>query len=176
MTDSICLSVGSLNSNGIFYIGGKKDTVVQNVWNYRVDINTWSKKTDFPVKQYGGIAVNLNGIIYAGMGKDDSNVCNASLWQTEDAATTWIPLSTCSVHSGGIFAGVACSQRNRIYVLDEAYYILEYNPVTNAWKRKSQLPLAYREFHCMYEYNGKIYVGFGTANTLIVYDPSWDNE
>ncbi|MDR0393845.1 MAG: hypothetical protein LBH77_01665, partial [Tannerella sp.] len=36
MTDSICLSVGSLNSNGIFYIGGKKDTVVQNVWNYRV--------------------------------------------------------------------------------------------------------------------------------------------
>jgi N-acetylneuraminic acid mutarotase len=177
LTDPVCLSVGCLNSSGIFFIGGKKDTVLRNVWNYRVDINTWSQKTNFPVKQHSGIAVNLNGIIYAGMGKDDFGACNASLWMTEDGATTWKPRASCSVYSGGgILAGVACNQRNRIYVLDEAFYILEYNPVTDEWKQKAQLPPNYRDFHCMYEYNGKIYTGLGWVNSLVVYDPSWDNE
>lgn len=176
MTDSLCLSVGCLNSSGVFFIGGKKDTVVQSVWNYQIAFESWNKKSDFPVKQYGGIAVTLNGAIYAGMGKDDYNVCNGSLWLTEDGATTWIPKKTCSIYSGGILAGVACSQRNRIYVVDEAYYILEYNPEIDDWKQKSRLPSDYREIHCMYEYNGKIYVGLGRVNSLLVYDPSWDNE
>jgi hypothetical protein len=175
-TDSVYLTLGCSNSSGIFYIGGKKDTVLQNVWNYRVDMRTWSRKTDFPVKQYGGIAVNLNGTIYAGMGKDDANLCNASLWSTEDGATTWIAKATCSVHSDGILGGVASNQKNRIYAIDEAYYILEYNPETDAWKQKSQLPPDFREFHCIYEYNGMIYIGLGRTNSLMVYNPSWDNK
>jgi hypothetical protein len=175
--DALYRTAGCAYSGGILYVGGKRDTVKQDVWFFYAVSNSWEKKTDFPVKQYGGIVVILNGVIYAGMGRDDQNVCNGNLWttSTSDGATTWTLKTSCTDYSGGILAGVASSQHQRIYVIDEEYYILEYNPEGGVWTKKSQLPSEYRSFHCMYEYGGKIYIGLGSANSLTVYDPLWDN-
>jgi hypothetical protein len=175
--DTLYRTVGCENSNGILYVGGKRDTVKRDVWFIDVPSNKWKKKTDFPVKQYGGIAVKLNGVIYAGMGRDDQDACNGNLWMTStsDTTATWTLKTSCTDCRGGIFAGVASNQRQRIYVIDEDYYLLEYNPADDVWTKKSQLPPEYRSIHCMYDYNGKIYIGLGEANSLLVYDPLWDN-
>ncbi|MDR1379879.1 MAG: hypothetical protein LBJ47_00175 [Tannerella sp.] len=175
--DTLCMAAGCAKGNGIIYVGGKRDTVKQDVWLYDVGNYSWEKKTDFPVKQYGGMAVMLNDVIYAGMGRDDQEVCNGKLWITADFAATWTLKTSCSIYSGDILAGVANIRHQRIYVIDGDYYILEYNPVNDVWTRKSRLPSDYRSIHCMYDYNGKIYIGLGgsATNALIVYDPSWDN-
>lgn len=174
--DTSYMTVGYVSGSNLFYIGGKKDTAKSDVWNYQFAFKTWQKKTDFPVKQYGGVAVVLNGVAYVGMGKDDMEVCNGNLWTTPDAGTTWTHVTSCDQYTGGILAGVASSSLGRIYVVDEDYYILEYNPQTDQWAKKSRVPQGYRNIHCMYEVNGKIYIGLGnTANSLTIYDPLWDN-
>ena len=172
---TVCRALGYANSNGVFYIGGTSgDTLARSdVWCY-VAQSYWEKKPNFPVEQYGGFAVVIDGIVYAGMGKGSSNVCNGKLWTTTDGAATWNLKTECSIYAGSIFAGVACNRR--IYVIDENYYILEYDPATDIWKTKSQIPTNYRDFHCMYSVNNKIYIGLGkTQISIIAYDPLWDN-
>jgi hypothetical protein len=174
--DTLYQTAGCAFGGNILYIGGRRDTVKQDVWAFDAALNSWSKKTDFPVKQYGGIAVVLDGVIYAGMGRDDQDVCNGNLWTTTTTggATTWTLKTSCEIYSEGILAGIANILHHRIYVIDEDFYILEYNPADDVWTRKSRLPLG--SIHCMYYDNGKIYIGLGSAsNTLIVYDPLWDN-
>ncbi|MDR3251413.1 MAG: hypothetical protein LBT42_07120 [Tannerella sp.] len=177
--DTLYQTVGYAYSNSLYYIGGKSDTVKNNVWSYHVVLDQWKKETDFPVKQYGGIAVVINNIAYVGMGKDELNICNGKIWypiyDVDTQELIWYLKTTCptSMYSGNILAGVAC--RQRIYVIDSDYYILEYEPVTNVWMKKSQLPAGSRNIHCVYEMGSKIYIGLGSSNSLIIYDPTWDN-
>jgi hypothetical protein len=177
LPDTLYSAAGCAYSNSILFIGGKKDTVKQSVWAYQRGFDAWEKKSDFPVKQYGGFAVVYDGKIYAGMGKDDADVCNGSLWVSEDGAAGWNLATACTKYHGGILSGVIHSENQCLYVIDEDYYILEYSLVRDEWKEKSRLPADFRNIHCMYEYKGKIYIGFGGSgrNSLIVYDSSWDN-
>lgn len=174
--DTSYMTIGYVSGSNLFHIGGKKDTVKSDVWSYQFAFKTWQKKTDFPVKQYGGIAVVLNGVPYVGMGKDEADVCNGNLWTTSDAGATWTLVTSCTQYTGGILAGVASYNHGRIYVVDEDYYIIEYNPETDVWTKRARIPAGYRSVHCIYELNGKIYIGLGdTAKSLTVYDPLWDN-
>jgi hypothetical protein len=173
--DTLYLPAGCAYQSSLLYIGGKRDTVKQDVWSYMVVVDLWDKKPDFPVKQYGGIAVALDGAIYVGLGRDDTDECNGSLWVTTDGAETWTLKTECTIYENGILAGVASLPLHRIYVIDEDYYILEYNPADDVWTKKSRLPSEFQGVHCMYEYEGKIYIGLGSANSLVIYDPLWDN-
>ncbi|MDR1723522.1 MAG: hypothetical protein LBR84_06255 [Tannerella sp.] len=172
--DSVYLAAGYAISNSLYFVGGMSaDTVKNEVWNYSVSSQLWQKMSDFPVKQYGGVAVVVNNVAYVGMGKDDTDTCNGNFWTSSDGGVTWTLQTTCTIFTGSILAGVASGQR--IYLVDEDYYILEYDTVADTWTKKSRLPSGYRSIHCMYEYNGLIYFGLGSANSLIYYDPSWDN-
>ena len=174
---TICRAIGFSYSNNVFIIGGMSgDTVKKEVYTFYHASKTWQRWTDFPVEQYGGVAVLIDDMVYVGLGKDNSNICNGKLWTSTDAGQTWNPAPIeCSLYNGGILAGVAFNRN--IYVIDEDYYILEYNTQTALWTRKSQLPSAYRGIHCMSVIGDKIYIGLGnnSANSLIVYDPIWDN-
>ena len=171
--DSSYLSVGFALNDSICYVGGRKDTVKNEVWMYEVSANTWKRQPDFPVQQYGGIAVTIGNTAYVGLGKNGSGVFNKGLWKTTNAAL-WIRETTCTISTNGILAGVA--HHNRIYMVDEAYYIIEYNPSTMTWTKKSQLPPQARGIHCMFVMNDLIYIGLSpTSTTMISYDPTWDN-
>lgn len=176
---TICRTIGYSSNNSVFYIGGKSveaDTVREDVWSFDFPSKIWQKKTDFPVKQYGGVAVVIDNIAYVGMGKDTTDVCNGNLWMTADRASTWT-LKTSYAVTGSVLAGVACNKR--LYIVDESYYILEYNPETDEWTEKSQLPAGHRGVHCMYAISNKIYIGLGSSassKSFVVYNPLWDNE
>ena len=174
---TICKVVGCSYKNSVFFIGGISDDIVTNdVWCLLAQ-SSWNKKPNFPVAQSGGVAVVINEEIYAGLGKNSSGVCTGDLWKTSNEGNTWDLVTNCPIFQGSILAGVECN--NRLYLIDEGYYILEFNPQTSLWTRKAQLPASHRDIHCMYTYKttNKIYIGLGTnsAKSLVVYDPSWDN-
>ena len=165
-------ALGYAYSSSIFYIGGwSGDTLRQDVWSYTPSLGTWEKKTDFPVKQYGGVAVTIENIAYAGMGSNASHISNQNLWTTSDGAATW-DLKTSYPVSGIVLGGVACNKR--LYIIDQSYFITEYNPETDEWTRKSQLPSSRRSVQCIYAVGNKIYIGLG-QNRMTMYDPLWDN-
>jgi hypothetical protein len=168
--DSAYLRTGFLWEDEICYAGGMKDTAKNEVWAFDINMNTWSQKANFPIEQYGGIALNVNNSIYAGLGKNTAGVCNKTLWQSSDLLT-WTQESVHPSITGGVIAGVV--YKNKIYVVDESSYIFEYDPVTKQWHTKSLLPI--NSVHCMYVMNNLIYIGVGSSNSLIVYNPMWDN-
>ncbi|MDR2763648.1 MAG: hypothetical protein LBB90_01275 [Tannerella sp.] len=170
--DSAYSRAGFQFMDKVCFLGGMKDTAKNEVWAFDVfPPNVWSQKADFPVAQYGGIAVNIRDTIYAGLGKNTAEVCNKQLWKSSDL-TVWTEEPFCPAITNGILAGVAYN--GNIYVIDESYYIIEYNPSAQLWRVKSRLPLYNRNVHCMYVLNGTIYIGLGT-NGLIAYNPIWDN-
>ena len=165
-------AIGYSFINNVFYIGGMSaDTVREDVWSFDVPYKTWQRKADFPVKQYGGIAVVIDNIAYVGMGKDTNDVCNASLWTTDDNALTW-NFKTTYPDAGEVKAGVACN--DRIYIVDGGYYLVEYNPATDEWTKKSKLPDGRQFANCIFSIGSKIYVGL-SEGMLTIYDPLWDN-
>jgi hypothetical protein len=170
--DSSYLRAGCLLEDEICFIGGMKDTAKNEVWAFDVSLNGWSQKAEFPTLQYGGIAVNIGDTIYAGLGKSTAGICNKTLWASADGLVSWVQEPVSTALQGGILAGVA--YKNKIYVIDEEYYILEYDPSAQLWNTKSSLATKYRNIHCMYVMNDLIYIGLG-ANTLITYNPLWDN-
>jgi len=179
-------AVVSANSGSFFVIGGRRDTssvssvlidtVKNTVWNCTynpVGTSTWTQIADFPEKQYEGLSAQINGVVYAGMGRDTLGVCNNTLWKSTDDGATWTVQTVCTINTGAILGGIDCN--NRIYLIDEDYRILEYYPATDTWTLKSQLPAAYHRFHCIYKYDGKLYIGLGTNNNILEYDIIWDN-
>jgi hypothetical protein len=176
-TITVCKAIGCTYKNSVFFIGGiSGDTVRNDVWSL-IAQSSWDKKTDFPEAQSGGVAVVINDEVYAGLGKNSAGVCTGNLWKTSNEGASWNLVTNCPINQGSILAGVECN--NRLYLVDEGYYILEYNPETSLWTRKAQLPASHWEIHCMYTHKAtnKIYIGLGTnsAKSLVVYDPSWDN-
>jgi len=169
-------------SNNICFVGGKRDTVKRDVWSYTPGTTLWQKMPDFPVKQYGGIALYINskGQPYVGMGKDDSDVCNHTIWTSTDNCMTWTVQTVCTISTYDILAGV--EYNGNIYVIDANNDILEYDVDNDVWTKKSHLPAGYNNIHCMYACGDKndkkkIYIGLGSMSTprLIEYDPTWDN-
>ena len=176
-TVTVCKAIGCTFKNSVFFIGGiSGDTVKSDVWCL-IAQSAWSKKPDFPDAQSGGVAVVINDEVYAGLGKNSAGLCTGNLWKTSNDGNTWDFVTNCPISQGGILAGVECN--NRLYLIDEGYYILEFDPETSLWTRKAQLPSSHWEIHCMYTHTrtNKIYIGLGTASakSLVVYDPSWDN-
>jgi hypothetical protein len=164
------------SGNSVYFVGGQNGTTVKKtVWNYDMAGHLWTRKADFPVPQYGGIAVVVNGVVYAGMGKNSFGQCNGALYTTVNGGNTWSYKTSFSTYAGGILCGVACG--NYIYVIDEYYSIYEYNTNTNIWSLKSSIPPQYRGINCIFEKDGRIYIGlFGgdDVKSFIIYDPVWD--
>lgn len=166
----------SLN-NEIVYVGGMKDTAKNEVWAYNENTDTWIQKTDFPVSQYGGIAVTIGNNVYAGLGRNTTNVGNTQLWRSSGSLTTWILEPSSSVLSGNVLAATVLN--GKIYMIDRAsnsrYFIHEYDPATQVWKRKSELPDRTWNIMFMYSIKDRIYIGFAGNVKVVSYNPLWDN-
>lgn len=159
-----------------YLIGGRRDTLMNDVWTYNLSSFEWKRKTAFPIKQYGGISVVVNGRIYAGLGivskVGPSPEYTQRLWSTDEYAEIW--REETSLPSGALLCAVAYG--DSIYGVDDSGYIWCYDTQAQNWSKKSQLSPSNRNVHCMYVLDKYIYIGLGNAsNSLIIYDPSWDN-
>lgn len=160
----------------VYLVGGRRETLLDEVWDFDLEQMKWTPGTKFPIRQYGGISVMLNNRIYAGFGivsiNDMYPTFTNKFWSTDTNFTEWREESDFPAFA--LLCGVAF--QNRLYGVDGDGYIWCYDPSTKTWTQKSQLPINNRKVHCIYQLNDKIYIGLGTySDTLIQYDPLWDN-
>jgi N-acetylneuraminic acid mutarotase len=170
--DSAYLRTGITLGNEVCYFGGMKDVAKDDVWAFHVISSTWTQRPAFPAAQYGGIALRIDSAVYVGLGKNTSGECNKTLWESTDELTTWTQKTTFPTINSGVLVGVTF--KGNIYIIDESYIIYEYNPQTSVWKTRSHLPSSMRDIQCMYALGDAIYIGFGN-NSLVMYNPLWDN-
>lgn len=172
--DSASRRTGIAVENDIYYFGGLKDTAKNDVWEFHISgaSGAWTKKTDLPAAQYGGIAVRIDNAAFVGLGKNTAGVCNKTLWKSTDGMMTWSQETENPTIGNGVLVGV--SFKGKIYVVDESHRIHEYNPEKALWRAKSLLPSSMSDVLCMYVLNDLIFIGFGN-NSLIIYNPLWDN-
>ena len=172
--DAAYSRVGFSLGYSIFYAGGKGAGVKDEVWNYDKLSDTWTQMPNFPVKQYGGLALTVNDddLVYVGMGKDENDVCNKTLWRSEDVST-WVQETVYSSINGGVVASVI--YKDKIYLVDESFYIHEYDLSTKKWKTKSRIQAGQQDIHCMYVIDDLVYIGL-INGALYTYSPQWDNN
>lgn len=164
--------MGVTLDDAAYFIGGMGDTVKNEVWSYHITPNVWEQKADFPVKQYGGIALTLDNEIYAGMGKDGVDMCNKTIWKLNSDLSTWTQETDHALIAGGVLAGAVYNRK--IYLIDESYYIHEYELSSKTWTRKIQINAGGQDVHGMFVINDKIYIGL-IGNKMYKYNPLWDN-
>lgn len=168
---------GTTKDNTLYYIGGRglsstgMDSLSNEVCTY--SDSGWSKLTAFPEEQCGSIAVIINDKIYVGLGINNLNTLSGSkeLWSSSDAGT-WQKEKSIDATSI-IRAGVA--YKGCLYVVDDSGKIWKYNPTSRVWTGMSTNSSLKNNIHCMYVLNDIIYIGLGSASTLVTYDPAWDN-
>lgn len=168
------ISVTSAKNVTYFFGGRRDDAILDEVWSFALQAKEWTKHGSFPIKQYGGVAVEINERLYVGLGQTSTSAISSSasnrLWSTDASAESWTEETT--YPGAAVKCGVALN--GCLYVVDANSYIWQYNTVSKVWTRKSQVSV--REIHCMYALNGAIYIGLGSStNTLIAYYPEWDN-
>lgn len=177
--DSVYLHVGCKIDKALCYIGGKPntntDSVKSIVWTYDFSLNVWIKKPDFPVKQYGGIAHVINNVAYVGMGKDNVDICNKTIWTSTDVNTWTAETSNLNI-VGGIL--VSTVYKGSIYLVDESFQIHEYDTTTKQWTLRSVIKNinagSNLDIHCMFVIDDMIFIGL-INNMLYRYNPLWDN-
>jgi hypothetical protein len=193
VADTAYQTTGLSFGSSLYYIGGRQDTVnamvspskgdtVKNeVWrcDYPTSGGSWTFLSEFPVKQYGGVIQMLDNTIYAGLGRDTLGNTDGRFWMSTDECLTWTEVTPCDKLTGAVLGSIKClyGGYERLYVVDDNYYIIEYDPMNDVWTRKpSQIPVAYRNFNGIFEANGKLYIGMGIATrNFVEYDISWDN-
>ena len=174
--NSLSQAVSFALGNSVFIVGGKNssDLSQNTVWSFDVSTKQWNRRTNLLQSQYGGMAVVINGVIYAGMGKDSQNRFNRTLFMSLNGGSTWSERERWrGAYTNGVLGAVAYDQS--IFFITEEYQIVEFNTQTTYWTNRAFLPLEYRVFNSIYVYNRKIYIGLGTTNSLVIYDPAWDN-
>lgn len=166
--------VGVTLEDAAYFIGGMGDTVKNEVWSYDITSDVWVQKPDFPVKQCGGIALNVGNEVYAGMGKDrvGDGICNKTIWKLNADLSTWTHETDNSLIDKGVLAGTVYN--DKIYLVDESFYIHEYDLSTKTWTRKTRINASDQDIHGMFVLNDKIYIGLINSK-MYKYNPLWDN-
>ena len=175
--DSLYSAAACITNNGFFLIGGKdkNDNSTNDVWKF--SLNNWVHGGSLPQKQYGGIAVAINSMIYAGMGVS-SDFEDKKLWvASEKNLGEWTEVATMEDSYNTIIrAGVALGKS--IYIVDATGIIWSYSveSTDKKWIKRSQLPGSIaRDVHTMFVIDGTIYFGFGSSGVVVTYNPIWDN-
>ena len=169
-------SAACSKDNTAYLIGGRRDTLTNEVWTFNVESNQWISKPNFPIKQFAGLSVIINDRIYAGLGIVNqtgiSPTYTNKLWSSDLRVSVWTQET--DFPATGLVSAIA--YEDKIIAIDNEGVIWNFDTEEKTWAKKSQLAADNRKVHCMYMMHNKIYIGLGeNSDTLIQYDPTWDN-
>jgi N-acetylneuraminic acid mutarotase len=164
--------------NMAYFIGGNRDSILDEIWKFDAYSHTWEAMNHFPVKQYGGIAIAIGNVMYAGLGLSNAlgTASNKRLWSSDNNLNTWVEETPLPAAAGIVRGGVAYN--DAIYIVDSTGNIWKYDVGEKIWTKKSKLPSSHAgdSQHCIFVLNNMIYIGLGVSQqSLLKYDPAWDN-
>jgi N-acetylneuraminic acid mutarotase len=165
----------------IYMMGGVDNAagVHKDFWEYDIPSDTWTHKPDFPgPERYGAVSFVINNKGYIATGGNDFGYLD-DLWEYNPVTSSW-------VQKTGLPAGQAQheNQRREAYsfvIGNKAYLgggdgfvfapnsttniafsdLWEYDPVTNIWITKANIPAGGKDFSIGVAINNKGYVGLG---------------
>jgi N-acetylneuraminic acid mutarotase len=156
---------------------GNKAYIIENqctnrLWEYDVTNDTWLQKAYFPgVCRTSGVAFSVNGKGYFGTGGfNGSNIYENDWWEYDPVINTWTQKT--SFPGGARMEAVGFSIANKGYLGTgyshtgtPVYYkdFWEYDPSTDAWIQKSDVPGPPRDLALGVSLNSKGYLGLGIA-------------
>jgi N-acetylneuraminic acid mutarotase len=133
------------------------------LWQYDTDVNTWTRKANFPAEpRLGAISFGVNGYGYVGLGtyKD--------FWQYDPVADSWTqkanypgtsPTYAASFVIGNYaYIGAGMNGNNTPSGSTEFY---QYDPSTDAWTQKTDFPGGGRNSPAGFAIDGNGYLGTG---------------
>ena len=184
-------SFGVATNNGkLCLVGGLNfPNAIATVFQYDPSSDTWTQLADMLTNRYAPAAVSLNGHLYAiGGSTGNGQTVLSTMEEYDPASNTWTQKASMQnarwafqavAVNGKIYAigGLGGSSANPI----DAPYVEEYDPVSDSWTSKSNMPVPRTSFGAV-AWNGKIYViggyDYNNNHTYIadvhVYDPVSD--
>ena len=173
----------SINGKGYIVAGrSANNEILDDIWQYDPEDNSWQKKNDFPAKFYGGISICGNSRAFAGFGEPSGT--KKILWEYDEKTDNWSVFTTLPDEvTKKIYSGVIV--RNTIYIVDGNNTIWVYNMSNESktWGKKADLPLVLldndgnggEQLLISTGNSNSIYVGLGYTKILYEYRPLWDN-
>jgi N-acetylneuraminic acid mutarotase len=147
------------------------------------DDEQWQSLTNLPLPDYGGAAVVIKGILYAGLGETPGGTWSTAFYSYDPATASWKTLASAVT---GRFAPAYGVIRGKLYVVggrDAAGNGISggevYDPATNTWSQIASAPYAYGGEGMavagdkLYAIGGCDFSGCGNTHVQ-VYDPATD--
>lgn len=185
-----------VDGDTIWFVGGAMGThpapVVNTVWRYHVPTDTWSNGPSLPAPRAAGITARYGRELhYFGGMTTDRHTNKAEHWVLNlDNPTTWVAepnMPNARIHASG------ATIDGRIYAVGGQYghdggatdvnLLHAYNPVTNTWQARANLPIALSHFEPgTFVLNERLVIvggrpgGGATTNLIHEYNPqtnSW---
>lgn len=167
---TITSNMASAVVNNTFYcVGGEyvnNAGASTQVLAYNIINNTWSIKANLPIGRKKGIAANINGQLYAGLG--ESTQWTSHWYQYNATTNTWVAKAPCSY---ALTYPKATVMNNQLYVSGYVYSsvehkFLKYDPLTDVWEELQNINLFGSAN--IFTKNGKIYqVVYNSPSSLV---------
>jgi len=172
------LDISSAAVNGkIYVIGGSpfnNGPGLSIVEEYNPAADTWTRKADMPTARAASSSAAVKGKIYTIGGANDINLTGLPIIEEYDPATDkWTTKTDMPTPRWGLSASVV---NDKIYAIGGCLRypwpgvgvptatVEEYNPETDTWTKKADMPTTPRWYCPASVVNGKIYVVGGTSN------------
>lgn len=177
----------SIGSKG--YVGtGHDGANTKDFWEYDPAGNTWTQKPDFGgTARYNAVGFSIGNKGYIGTGYDGTYT--KDFWEYDPAANTWTQKANLeSIMGGTRNAAVGFSIGSKGYlgtgvrrglfsttILQDFY---EYDPATNIWTMKANLPTGARWDAIGFSIGSKGYIGLGliVTSSTVYYKDFWEYD
>lgn len=174
----------SIASRG--YIGLGQDTLnlmLNDLWEYDPGTNSWTQKANFPgVARRDAASFVIGTKAYVGTGMNNATAWLGTrlsdFWEYSPATNTWTTKAAFPGNSGsGIYYATGFSVSGKGYLCcgkegpsNYSNDLWEYNPTTNSWIQKVDLPGADRYGAIAFTIGSYAYVGTGTDENILTSD------
>ncbi len=170
----ICFVIGEKGYVGCGYTGF--GNMVNDFWEYDRLANNWTQKANFGgIARCYGAGFSINGKGYGGFGMNTNYVSIADLWEYNPLTDSWA--SKAYFNGGGRHYPCAVAANGKGYLTTGSVFsggpisffndLWEYDPVTDTWTQKNNLPGLAREAAAAFSIGNKIYIGTGTDGLFL---------
>ncbi|MES2557808.1 MAG: T9SS type A sorting domain-containing protein [Bacteroidota bacterium] len=160
-------SIGNKGYVGIGHMNGSGVNIVyQDWWQYDPASNSWTQKADYAsgTPNYGAIAFSTSTKGYIGGGV----FLSTEFFCYDPVLNTWTAIASCPE---SLSDQTAFSINEKGYVLG-ASALIEYNPTSNSWIYKQNLPAGFAAWASAFVIDGSAYVK--SQNSLYEYKAAQD--
>ena len=148
------IAIGNKGYAGLGHMNGTGVNIVyQDWWEYDPASNSWTQKANYPAPMYGAMAWGNSTKGYVGGG----TAFSVQYYAFDPDANTWTPIANCPLDATD---QTAFCVNEKGYIIT-GNQIAEYNPATDIWTLKANLPASLGAWQSSFVIGSSAYVKNG---------------